>query len=186
MIIITGNSGSGKTTVAKSLETLNCNIIPTYSTRNPRPNDDYTVCISEDEFKVMINDNKFMAHSSFDSKLGKLYYGIPNVKQNNKINVVIAVYEYIEDIIKYAKSINEPILKVFIDVDDETIINTSMKDSGRGESNKDIKNRLERDRKKNLELKVDADVCINNHGMKLEPMRIASIILTTYDFNNFN
>ena len=188
MILIMGPSGSGKTTVSKELEKINCYIVPTYTTRLPRPSDDFTVCLNRDDFYKLLMKNAFIAYHSFDSKIGRVSYGIPTIEYENNRRplsnfppVIIATYEYMNDIIKYAKNHgDEPVFKVYLNVDRYTIIRKSSSDKSRGDSNIDLLNRLERDKDKNDKLLEMADLVIDNYRMKIPPQKIADTILTKY------
>lgn len=168
VVLIMGPSGSGKTTICRELDKKGCNIIPTYTTREPRPHDDYTVCISKEEFDRKIKDGEFISYSSFNAPRigGTLYYGIPMIKDDkDSLNVIICAYEYYEDIIKFA---GEDVVSIYIDVDDETIIEKSSMDINRGKSINDLMNRLERDREKNEKLKEMSDYIIRNEDMTID------------------
>lgn len=175
IILLMGPTGSGKTTTCKELEEYGAKIIPTYTTRKPRPNDAYTKCIDENRFKDMIRRDKFVSHAVFHATFGDVYYGIPKIKNMDKYKkyVIIGAYEYFDDIIKYY---GEDVYSVFIDVDDETIIEKSMNDESRGGSNKDLKDRLERDRGKNIELARKADLLVYNEKMWVSPKGLARMI----------
>lgn len=172
-----GPSGSGKTTICKELDKKGCNIIPTYTTRGPRPHDDYTICISKEEFDRKVKDGEFISYSSFDAPRlgGTLYYGIPMIKDDkDSLNVIICAYEYYEDIIKFA---GEDAVSIYIDVDYDTIIEKSGMDINRGKSVNDLMDRLERDREKNERLKNVADFPIYNYKMQLDAYKCSLLVL---------
>ena len=175
IILLMGPTGSGKTTTCKELEEYGAEIVPTYTTRKPRPNDDYTECIDESIFKDMIRKDKFVSHAVFHATFGDVYYGIPKIKYMDKYKkyVIIGAYEYFDDIMNYY---GENVHSVFIDVDDETIIEKSMNDETRGDSNKDLKDRLERDREKNIELARKSDLLVDNEKMWITPRGLARMI----------
>ena len=177
MILLAGPTGSGKTTIAKSLEKLGYNIIPTYTTREPRPNDAFTECITFDEFKSMLSMNKFVAGHTFKASFGNVSYGIPKVPEEDSSNsVVIIAYEYFEDLKKYLRIIDDTIFLVYLHVPDNIIISRSMTDDSRGESNKDLLFRLERDYHKNQVLREKANLLISNS----EPGFVAKNISREY------
>ena len=175
IILLMGPSGSGKTTTCKELEKYGAIIVPTYTTRKPRPDDAYTECISEDKFKRMIKDDEFVSFAMFHATFGDVYYGIPKIKNMNKFKkyIIIGAYEYYDDIIGYY---GRSVYSVFVDVDIDTIIKKSMGDESRGESNSDLRSRLERDREKNIELARKSDLLIDNEGMWMSPRSVARLV----------
>lgn len=184
MILIAGASGAGKSTVAKELEAMNYSIIPTYTTRKPRPNDDGTICISDSEFERMLVSNSFMSYHVFGSMMGKVAYGIPieEYQHNPNKSVIVLAKEYLDDIKHYvANYAEDEIFLVYIDVNDDTIIRTSIGDSGRGLSNTDLQARLVRDRDKNESLKKLANLVIENNDFRLLPYEVAAIISSFYE-----
>lgn len=188
MILIMGPSGSGKTTVAKELDKLGCYIVPTYTTRGPRPDDAYTICVYDDTFRRLLNNKRFISHATFHAKFGDVSYGIPveeylqNVKSYATFPVVIiSAYEYVDDIVEYAKMCKgDPVFKVYLDVDIDTIVKKSLGDSKRGQANIDLYSRVERDSLKNEKLKHYADFVVNNRGMQKSPYDIACDIVLEY------
>ena len=183
MILLAGSSGSGKTTVANQLEEMGYSVIPTYTTRKPRPNDSGTMCISEIQFEYMLTHDKFMSYHIFDSKMGPVAYGIP-IEEYEKTPdnaVIVLAKEYYEDICHYVKNYTEDnVFMVYIDVDDESIIKRSMSDNGRGLSNTDLVDRLERDREKNHYLETKSSLIIANAEYAMTPLEIAGIIDKEY------
>ena len=183
MIIISGATGSGKTTVAKELDEIGFTVIPTFTTRPPRENDDYTVCVSEEQFRSIDRAALFMATGTFNSKMGQVSYGIPIEPYLTRHSeaVAILVQEYMDDTIKYiSENTDDMLLRVYLEVDEETLINNSMKDNSRGKSNLDLKDRIARDREKNKVLRDQADIIIVNDDFLLSPKEIAEIIIDEY------
>lgn len=183
MILIAGSSGSGKTTATKELEKMGYTIVPTYTTRKPRPNDSGTLCISETQFEYMLTHDKFMSYHIFDSKMGPVAYGIPieEYEQSSDRSIIVLAKEYYEDICHYVKNYTEDdIFLVYIDVDDKSIISRSMNDTGRGLSNTDLIDRLERDREKNQSLKNQSSLIVANLEYGMTPSEIANIISGEY------
>lgn len=183
MILISGASGSGKTTVTKELEKLGYSIIPTYTTRPPRPNDYGTICIEPSEFEYMLTHNKFISYHIFNSVMGEVAYGVPVSENPDSYSnsVIILAKEYLEDIIHYITHYTEDrTFLAYINVDNDTIIKNSMEDAERGLANTDLQNRLDRDKDKNNSLKNIADMVIDNSNFKLSPMEIANMISAYY------
>lgn len=188
MILLSGASGCGKTTTAKCLESIGCSIVPTYTTRKLRDNDLYTISVSNDEFNDMVKHKKFMSHVGYNTKNGKVRYGIPVLEYKKgkyksivKPMVIINAYEYTNDIIDYIRRYEyDPIFKVFIDVDYSTIVDVVIKDENRLSTNNDLKDRLKRDDYKMRELKDKANLIIDNSSMKLSPDEMSNIIIREY------
>lgn len=184
MILLAGNSGSGKTTVASELENMGYTIVPTYTTRVPRPEDKGTICISETQFEYMQSHNKFMSCHMFNSKMGPVAYGIPieEYEQVLEKGVIIVSLEYYEGICRYVSryTMDFPFL-VYLDVDDLSIMENSLNDANREFSRNDLISRLERDREKNHHLKSISSLVIHNTGFRLSPSEIASIIRDQYN-----
>lgn len=176
MLLIAGPSGAGKTTVLKYLEELGFDIVDTYSTRPPRPDDAYTTCITQEEFDQMVDNEEFISTATFDAKFGKVHYGIKKV-DCTPFNTLVIAKEYYNDIMKQYKDIA---YLVYLNVDKETIIETSMKQEDRGLSNTDLLDRLARDAKKNQFMKNHAELIINNRGFHLSPIEIAEQIHIGY------
>lgn len=183
MILISGSSGSGKTSVTKELEKLGYSIIPTYTTREPRPDDYGTICISTNEFEYMLTHDKFISYHIFNSAMGEVAYGVPIIDNPDEYSnsVIILAKEYLEDIIYHINHFTEDqTFLAYINVDNDTIIRTSMGDEYRGLSNTDLQDRLERDTTKNTSLMSMADIVIDNNNFKLSPLEVAIIISNNY------
>ena len=67
---------------------------------------------------------------------------------------------------------------VYLNVPENVIIERSMKDDGRGISNSDLINRLERDRDKNKEIKGISTISLSNAYDT--PYNVAKVISTEY------
>jgi guanylate kinase len=87
MLVLSSPSGAGKSSICKSLISLDKNLSLSISTttRKKRPNEksgeDY-IFVSIEEFKKMLNKNHFLEHASvFDN-----YYGTDKFLVENKIN----------------------------------------------------------------------------------------------------
>jgi len=87
MLVLSSPSGAGKSSICKSLMSLDVNLSLSISTttRKKRPNEksgeDY-IFVSTEEFKKMLSNNHFLEHASvFDN-----YYGTDKSLVENKIN----------------------------------------------------------------------------------------------------
>lgn len=179
MILLSGPTWSGKTTIAKFLEKLGYDIIPTFTTRDKRPDDMYTESISINEFNVMEFKKKFISSHTFSAQFGDVSYGIPKIpKKSSGNSVAIVAYEYIDDFKEYIENINDAMYLVYLNVPENVIIERSMKDDGRGISNSDLINRLERDRDKNQEIKGISTISLSNAYDT--PYNVAKVISTEY------
>lgn len=183
MILISGASGSGKTTVAKELEKKCYIVVPTYTTRPKRHNDDFTKCISRKAFNKLCNNDKFITYHTFQSKMGDVSYGIPTkeYEKNTSNTILIVAYEYIDAITEFVNTnTHDKAFLVYIDVDEISILNKLNNDTSRGSSSNDLEDRLKRDRSKNELLCKSADFVINNYEYKLSPKKLADMINEEY------
>jgi len=87
MLVLSSPSGAGKSSICKSLMSLDTNLSLSISTttRKKRPNEksgeDY-IFVSTEEFTTMLNNNHFLEHATvFDN-----YYGTDKSLVENKIN----------------------------------------------------------------------------------------------------
>lgn len=183
MILLAGDSGSGKTAALYALEKLGYSVIPTYSTRQPRPKDKGTICISETEFQGMLMCDRFVSYHIFDSKMGKVAYGISltEYEDNLEDSVLVLAKEYFDDIVHYLTryTTDKPFL-VYLDVDERSIIGKAYNHPNRKTSNVDLLDRLNRDREKNNYLKSMANLVVDNKEFHLSKYEVANIIETSY------
>lgn len=183
MILLAGQSGSGKTAALYALEKLGYSVIPTYSTRKPRPKDKGTICISESEFQGMLMRDRFVSYHVFDSKMGKVAYGISLTEYEDVLedSVLVLAKEYFDDIVSYLsrRTTDKPFL-VYLDVDENSIIGKAYNHPNRKTSNVDLLDRLERDRSKNNYLKSMANLVIDNREFHLSKYEVADTIEKKY------
>ena len=178
LYLLMGPSGSGKTTTCKELEKRGFTIVPTYTTRKPRPVDDYTVCISEEKFLSLKENREFISTATYASKMGEVSYGIPRITmEKERAYVIVCAEEYYWDIVFHCDRINYPKVRIFLDVDDDTILAMSEKDQTRAEANIDVSDRLKRDREKHTFLRAHSDLIICNHKMEKTPEEITEKII---------
>lgn len=115
LIIITGASGSGKTTVANLLsEKMHINRIITHTTRQLRPMEkngiDYFF-ITKDKFKEMIQNNEFVEYSNhFDN-----FYGLAKKDINTKDNDLILVVNE-KGAFKISQNLDVNYIIIYLDV----------------------------------------------------------------------
>lgn len=189
MIAIYGPTGSGKSTTVKALAALGYEIIPTYTTRPARPDDDYgTICIESEKFREMLMDGKFLTHSTYQATFGTCSYGIryKDLEHPTVNKIIVGAIEYVEDFKR--QLINngnvDQLFQVYLDVSEETIIrmaNRNVKNNRRGNANRDTSGRLQRDHVKNLELKKTSDLVISNLNMELSVDAVVTMIIDAYE-----
>lgn len=180
MILISGNSGSGKTSVAVQLEKMGYKLIPTYTTRKYRSDEELgSIRISETEFEYKLSHNGFISYHIYNTNMGNVAYGIPlkECEENGNKSVIILAREYYEDVYHYIKNYSsDKMFMVYLDVDDASIIEKSFDDKNRGLSNVDLIDRLDRDRDKAAFLRHIATLIIDNNEFRLNSKEVADII----------
>ena len=91
MIVLSSPSGAGKTTITKKIQQKfnSFRISVSHTTRKPRPNEidgvDYNF-VSHDQFKKLINDNKFYEYASiFDNYYGTSKESVDKLLKTNDL-----------------------------------------------------------------------------------------------------
>lgn len=91
MIVLSSPSGAGKTTITKKIQQKfnSFKISVSHTTRKPRPNEidgvDYNF-VSHDQFKKLINDNKFYEYASiFDNYYGTSKKSVDKLVKTNDL-----------------------------------------------------------------------------------------------------
>lgn len=183
MLLITGQSGSGKTTTAKALNQQGYKIIPTYTTREPREDDAFSVSISPEQFADAVRQGSFLTHTTVHTIFGPWSYGMRlcDFTVPYEHIVAICVYEYIADF-QFMMRVrrDDKLFIVYLDVDDETILRNANRNK-RGNADADNRDRLIRDHDKEEKTKALADLVIDNHGLKKSVNEIATEILNAYN-----
>lgn len=183
MLLITGPSGSGKTTTAKALNQHGYKIIPTYTTREPREDDAFSVSISSKQFADAVRRGSFLTHTTVHTIFGPWSYGMRlcDFTVPYEHIVAICVYEYIADF-QFMMRIcrGDKLFITYLDVDDETILrNTRL--GKRGNADADNQDRLIRDRDKEEKTKALANLVIDNHGLRKSVEEVVAEILNAYN-----
>lgn len=106
IIILTGQSGSGKDTIAKKLVKNHFKRVVTNTTRPPREGEvdgvDYNF-IGEYDFHSLISDNDMIEWRKYSTVFGTWYYGSDarNINLDKNDYVVILTLDGIESYVKY-------------------------------------------------------------------------------------
>jgi guanylate kinase len=153
VIILTGYTSCGKSTIEKELVKLGYTRIITYTSRTMR---DYEInhihyhFIKDKEFMNKINEGFFAETSSYDTINGLAHYGTAKEDiSNDKVEVL-----NVEGLTQLQKDPSLNITSFFIDVNKRTLVKRLKK---RGDKRKEYRRRLKRDRIdfKGIEDKVD-------------------------------
>ena len=157
-VVLVGATASGKTTLAKELETRGYRRIITYTTRGPRPGEVHDVdyhFISDYEFKLRMQDNFFAETTVQRSGGGNYYYGSPRKEYTPEDNTVIVLNP--EGVI----NLREKAFIVFLDLPDETLVRRAL---NRGDNYNDVFRRLLDERLYLTEMNsmVVPDLCIQS------------------------
>ncbi|MBQ9657277.1 MAG: AAA family ATPase [Clostridia bacterium] len=142
VILLIGESGSGKNTVQDELERLyGCVPLLSYTTRPKRYDDENThTFVTEEEFDKILKNEKVIAFTRFDEHR----YCATN-KQLEQSDVYIIDMEGLQTLLelKTNKEINIPFVAFYLQVPEEERIKRMRK---RGDSERAIKQRIEHDR----------------------------------------
>lgn len=182
MLLLTGPSGSGKTTIAAALHEQGYKVIPTYTTREQREDDKFSVSISPKQFADAVRRGSFLTHTTVHTIFGPWSYGMRlcDFTVPYEHIVAVCVQEYISDfqfMLRIDKK--DKLFIAYLDVDDETILQTSYLGK-RGDADKDIQSRINRDRIKNEKTKSIANLVIDNHGFRKSVNEVTTEILKAY------
>lgn len=163
MLIFTGKTASGKTTVLKALERKGCyKRIITYTTRPPRSNEENGVdynFVSDDVFQMLEQHGYFAETSSYCASSGKRYrYGSPLHLYNTTygmvaldVNGVIHLREnhHTQDV--------QDLLIIYLRVPEELLMQRLRY---RGDSEKEIQQRMDHDREAFRDIRSYCDLVI--------------------------
>lgn len=160
MIILIGESGSGKTTILNKLEELGFEKAINHTTRKPRENEENTKeykFLSKEEFNKMWDNGELLQRAEFNGE----YYGIAtsSLKENG---VCISIVNSVADIKRRAKELNLEDVKIttiYVYVNEQERIKRM---EVRGDSKESIQTRLLLDKEKFKESKEVADFVVEN------------------------
>lgn len=160
MIILIGESGSGKTTILNELEKRGFKKAINHTTRPKRKTDDELneyKFLSKEEFNKMWDEGKLLQRAEFNNE----FYGIST--DSLKPNVAcVSITDSVKDIknrVEELKIKDVDIKTFYIYVPQEERINRMLK---RGDNLETINRRLEIDKEKFKEAKKIADYTIEN------------------------
>lgn len=142
VILLIGESGSGKNTVQDNLERLyGCVPLLSYTTRPKRtPNENTHTFVTEEEFDKILNNEKVIAFTRFDEHR---YCATEKQLEQSDVYIIDVAGLYTLLDLKFEKAIDIPFVTVYLQVPEEERIKRMKK---RGDSKQAIKQRLEHDR----------------------------------------
>ena len=164
MIILIGESGSGKTTILNELEKRGFRKAINHTTRPKRKTDDELKeykFLSKEEFNKMWEEGKILQRAEFNDE----FYGISTDSLRKNI-ACVSITDSVKDIKRRVEEleIKDVDIKTFyIYVPEEERINRML---NRGDSMEAINKRLEIDKEKFKEAKLVADYTIENVNLE--------------------
>lgn len=160
MLILIGESGSGKTTILNKLVEKGFEKAVNHTTRKPRENEkqasEYKF-LSKEEFNKMWDNGELLQRADFNNE----YYGISTSSLKDNV-ACISIADSVKDIKNRAKELNIDNVKiqtVYVHVNEQERI-SRMK--ARGDSEESIQKRLEIDREKFIKAKEVSDYVVEN------------------------
>jgi len=156
MIILIGESGSGKTTVLNELEKRGIKKVINHTTRKPRPGEkelgEYKF-ITKEEFENLWKEGKLLQRAEFNGE----YYG--TLEGSNENSAVISIVDSVKDIKRKIKNT----ITFYITVPEEVRVERMRL---RGETEESIKKRIEIDKEKFKKAKEVSDYVIENINLE--------------------
>ena len=173
-----GRSNTGKTAVAKAIESLGFKRIITYTDRIMRQGEtnhvDYHF-LQKDDFTKKLEEGFFAEWKSYSTELGEFRYGTSKESLlNGGDSVIVLTPSGVKDIL--SNGIHN-ITVVLIDADDEVI---KARQSARGDDPKEAERRFVQDIIDFKDMEDYADFIIMNNG-EFTPEEIAQVIVEGYD-----
>ena len=177
MIIVCGRSNTGKTVVAKAIESLGFKRIITYTDRIMRQGEinhvDYHF-LQKDEFTKKLEDGFFAEWKSYGTELGEFRYGTSKESLlKGGDSVIVLTPSGVKDIL--SNGIHN-ITVVLIDAEDEVI---KARQAARGDDRKEAERRFVQDIIDFKGMEDYADFIIMNNG-EFTPEQIAQVIVEGY------
>lgn len=164
MIILIGESGSGKTTILNELEKRGFKKAINHTTRPKRKTDDELneyKFLSKDEFNKMWDEGRLLQRAEFNNE----FYGISTDSLKTDI-ACVSITDSVKDIKKRVEELeikNVDIKTFYIYAPEEERISRMLK---RGDTLEAINKRLEIDKEKFKEAKKVADYTIENVNLE--------------------
>ena len=177
MIIVCGRSNTGKTVVAKAIESWGFKRIITYTDRIMRQGEtnhvDYHF-LQKDDFTKKLEEGFFAEWKSYSTELGEFRYGTSKESLlKGGDSVIVLTPSGVKDILSNGI---QNITVVLIDADDEVI---KARQSARGDSHKEAERRFVQDIIDFKGMEDYADFIIMNNG-EFTPEQIAQVIVEGY------
>lgn len=164
MIILIGESGSGKTTILNKLVEKGYEKAINHTTRKPREGElksgEYKF-LTKEEFNKMWDNGELLQRAEFNNE----YYGISTSSLKDNV-VCISIVNSVKDIKNRAKELNLENVKIttiYVYVKEQERIKRMKK---RGDSEESIQERLVIDREKFKDAKKVADFIVENKNIE--------------------
>lgn len=160
MLILIGESGSGKTTILNKLVELGFEKAINHTTRKPRENEENTKeykFVSKEDFNKMWDNGELLQRAEFNNE----YYGISTNSLKDNV-VCISIVDSVKDIKNRAKELNinnVKIITIYVYVNEQERIKRM---KARGDSDESIQTRLIIDKEKFAKAKEVADYTVEN------------------------
>ena len=165
ILVLIGKTSSGKTLIKEKLIEKGFTGITTFTNRPKRKGEKQDITyhyISEEEFKQKIEDGFFAEWKSYDTELGKWYYGsaLEDLEKADDKSVIILTPSGYRDVKR--KLPNKNITAIYIYANISTIETRLIK---RGDDEKEARRRIDHDNEdfKGIENEVDR-IVYNNNG----------------------
>ena len=174
-VVLVGQIASGKSTLAKFLETCGWKRLVTYATRpcreGERNHTDY-VFISEEEFLRKISEGYFAEYTEYDADFGHVYYGTPKyvLETPCECDRVVVLNP---NGVKALKAAGYDIFVVHLGIDQETLMRRAL---ARGDTPSEIGRRVAKDTPLFRELEASGIVDLHITNSNLQPWEIADMI----------
>lgn len=175
VVVIVGQTASGKSTLAKYMEEHDFERIVTYTTRPKRDGEDDGVdyyFLSSDEFAVKAETGFFAETTEYHAAFGHVCYGTSRESLETPHDARKVVVLNPEGVI-CLKNAGYDIFVVYLDIPQEVLMRRALR---RGDTPVEIGRRIAEDAKlfRRLESEGYADICISNP--QLLPNQMAEII----------
>lgn len=163
MVILSGKTCSGKTTILKELIKGDCyKKLITYTTRDMRPGEKQDIdyhFITEEEFLQKVSENFFVEYQYYETVDGRKYYGssYQDVLAADNKTIAILTPDGIRDI---KKNTDKEMFVIYINSNNQAIEKRLRK---RGDSKKEADRRMDADYIDFRGFELEADKIVNNH-----------------------